>query len=218
MAMLILSNRLNTVLALSLACAATPVVAVVSIQNFEAGLPASWTTTGTAWTVGGATGTSPNILPPEGLLFARSGAPNGPGSLGEALVGTLTSPALTVTYTTLEWMADGWSGQFGNGLSRFEILDAGFAVKATVAPPLSDTWALLGVNLLGIGLSAGSAFYFRAIDGNNNALGNGYSWMALDDLRFNGTAVAVPEPQAAMLILAGLVALGLRQAHRARPG
>lgn len=168
------SNPLSRALALLLACAATPAVAVVSIQNFEAGLPASWTTTGTAWTVGGATSTSPNILPPEGLLFARSGAPNGPGALGEALVGTLTSPALTVSYTTLEWIAAGWSGQFGNGLSRVEILDAGFAVKAAVGPPLSDAWALLSVDLLSIGLPASSTFYFRAIDGNSNALGNGY--------------------------------------------
>lgn len=210
MTLLRLTSRLGPVLALSLACAAGPAAAVVNIENFEAGLPASWTTTGTAWTVGGATGTSPNILPPEGLLFARSGAPNGPGALGEALLGTLTSPALTVSYTTLEWRAVGWSGQFGNGLSSFQILDAGFAVKATVAPPLSDTWALLSVNLLSAGLSAGSTFYFRASDGNNNALGNGYSWMALDDLRFNGAAV--PEPHGAMFMLAGLAALGLCQA------
>ena len=189
-----------------------PAAAVVTIENFESGLPASWSTTGTAWTVGGAAGNSVVIQPPQGLQFARSGAPGGSGALAESLTGTLTSPALTVSYTTLEWWADGWSGQFDNGLSRFEILDASFTVKATVAAPLSDNWALRSVNLLSIGFSAGDTFYFRAIDGNNNSLGNGYSWLALDDLRFNGAAV--PEPAGVVLMLAGLAMVAWRRTGR----
>ena len=104
----------------------------------------------------------------------------------------------TPHFRSIQWISKGWSGQFGNGLSGFQILDASFAVKATVAAPLSDTWVTQGVDLLAAGLAPGATFYFRAIDGN---AANSYAWLAVDGIQFTGAAV--PEPAPLALLLAG---------------
>jgi hypothetical protein len=156
----------------------------VSIATFEGGLPPGWTVTPDSWTVGGTTGTSPNIFPPQGVAFARCGAPNvTSGVLAEQLTGTMTSAPLTVRAGTMQWVACGWSGQFGNGVNRFEILDASMAVVATVPAPLSDSWTLQSVNLIQAGLAMGGTFYFRAVDGRADTT---YSWLAVDDMMFVG--------------------------------
>jgi len=182
--------------------------AQTAITGFESGLPSGWTTTGTAWTVGG---TASGISAPEGSQLARSGAPNvSSGSLAESLTGTLTSSALTVTHSDLEWLATGWSGdpyyygQGTSGLNRFEILDAALNVIATIAAPQSDGWALDHVNLLDIGLRAGGTFYFRAVDASQDS---GYAWLAVDNIHFAGQALqvsSVPEPNSWALALTGL--------------
>lgn len=194
-----------------LACACNVAFAEATIADFESGLPSGWATSGSAWTVGGAMGITARILPPQGALFARSGAPGeSSGPLAEQLVGTLTSKALTVSYDTVTWLATGWSGPANNGLSRFEILDQTFAVKATVSAPLTDRWVTQSVNLVSSGLSAGSTFYFRVVDGNPC---DGYSWLAVDNLRF--VTSPVPEVGTQSLLLSGgmflLIALGRRK-------
>jgi hypothetical protein len=167
-----------------------------TIADFETGLPVGWTLAGPGWTVGGTTGSEPT---PQGSLFARSGAPNVlTGPLAESLTGSMTSAALSVTYSTVQWISKGWSGQFGNGLSRFEILDSTLSVRATVAAPLSDFWSQQSVDLIAAGLTPGETFYFRAIDG---VAANNYAWLAVDDIRFIGAPV--PEPSAAWLSLFG---------------
>jgi len=167
--------------------------------------------TGGAWTVGGVTGTTPNISPAQGSFFARSGAPNvASGPLAESLTGTMTSSALTLSYTSIQWLATGWSGQFGNGLSRFEILNSSLSVVATVAAPLSDSWSTKSVNLISSGLAPGESFYFRAVDGNSAAH---YAWLAMDKLQFIGAAV--PEPASNLLMLSGSAfLLLLRRKHQ----
>jgi hypothetical protein len=59
------------------------------LADFESAGLEAWTLTGDPWTVGGTTGTVPNIEPVEGTRFARSGAPNVPPGqpLSEANVG-----------------------------------------------------------------------------------------------------------------------------------
>ena len=52
-------------------------VAPEPLADFEFAALNGWTLTGGAWTVGGTTNTSPNLLTVSGQLFARSGAPNG---------------------------------------------------------------------------------------------------------------------------------------------
>lgn len=192
----------------ALSMASASAFAQVSVADFESGaLPGGWTTTG-SWIVSSTTGTSPNVSPAEGSFFARSGAPN----QDESLTGTLSSPMLTVTFESLQWSAVGWSGPTGNGASRFEVLDADFSVKATVAAPLSDSWSLQSVNLIAAGLAPGSNFYFRAVDGNS---GSGYAWLALDDLAFVGQPV--PEP-ASLLLFAGGGILLVARLRRRRKG
>ena len=196
----------------AIGCACPTAFAQATLADFESGLPIGWSTSGSAWTFGGATATSPNVLPPQGAQFARSGAPNVvSGALAESLTGTLTSKGFIVSYDTLQWLAAGWSGQFNNGLSRFEILDQSFAVKATVSAPLTDSWVTQSVNLLSSGLSAGSTFYFRAVDGN---FANNYSWLAADNLHLVGAPV--PEVGAQLLMLCGgtLITLAIRRRKR----
>lgn len=182
-------------------CAATPARADV-LEDFESGNLNSWTLTGAAWTVGGCTGGNPNICPPQGSFFARSGAPN---TASEANTGTATSRAFSVTFDTLTWYADGWSGSTYNGQSYFQILDAGFNVKAQIAAPESDTWKTLSTNLIADGLAPGATFYFRAVDGNSSA---GYAWISMDYLTLSGVAEA-PEPGAFSLLAGILAILGL---------
>src|SRR5690242_13338407 len=136
------------------------------LDNFESNSLASWTLTGNAWTVGGATGSSPNISPAEGNYFARSGAPN---TLSESATGTATSSAFTVTYDTLSWQAAGWSGSTDNGDNYFQILDSDLNVLATVHAPEQDAWAGLTTDLLADGLHAGDTFYFRAVDSDSQS-------------------------------------------------
>lgn len=164
--------------ALAFACLAG--AADVLVADFEGGIPAGWTATSFGWTVGGATGTSPNIVPTQGAQFARCGAPNVPS---EFSVGTLTSGPIVVRSGTLEWTACGWSSKFGNGVNRFEILDADLAVVATVPAPLSDQWTARSVNLAALGIGNGEIIHFRAVDGM--AVAN-YAWLAVDFIRFTG--------------------------------
>jgi hypothetical protein len=173
------------------------------LDNFESNSLASWTLTGDAWTVGGATGSSPNISPAEGSYFARSGAPN---TASESATGTATSSALTVTYDTLSWQAAGWSGPTYNGENYFQILDSGFNVLATIHAPQADAWTGLTTNLLTDGLHAGDTFYFRAVDGRSEA---GYAWIAMDDLEMTGAAVSAnaPEPGTWSMLALSLVAI-----------
>jgi hypothetical protein len=186
--------------------------ASIILDNFEAGLLPSWTATGNAWSVGGPAGL-PVINPPEGSNFARSGAPNATGVLGESNTGTMTSMAFTVTYDTLSWDAAGWSGFSNDGQSYFEILDSGFNVLEKIQTPQSDAWTTLTANLLADGLVGGDTFYFRAVDGNS---GNSYSWMAMDNLQLTGAVVSAaqtPEPgtwSMLALSLAGIV-FGVRK-------
>ncbi len=173
---------------IAVAIAAAPASAdSVSVATFERGLPAGWTATANGWTVGGTTGTQPNITPVEGAAFARCGAPNvTAGPLAENRTGILTSPSLVVTRPTLSWVACGWSGQGGNGINRFEILNDQQQVVATVAAPLSDLWTPQSVNLLGAGLSYGDTFTFRAIDGLSV---NTYAWLAIDAITISGDCI-----------------------------
>lgn len=164
--------------AIAFACLAG--AADVVVADFEGGIPAGWTATPSGWTIGGATGTSPNIVPTQGELFARCGAPNAPS---EFSVGTLTSGPIVVRSGTLEWTACGWSDEFGNGVNRFEILDANQAVVATVAAPLSDQWTARSVNLAALGIGTGEVIHFRAVDGMAVA---SYAWLAVDFIRFTG--------------------------------
>jgi hypothetical protein len=182
--------------------------AVTNVADFESGtLPSGWTTSGSGWTVGGTTGTSPNIVPKQGQLFARSGGPNvASGPLAESLIGTLTSAPLTVSDSSIQWFATGWSGSTPNGINHFEILDANFSVLASVAAPQSDSWQLQSVNLLASGLSLGSTFYFRAID---QLSGDHYAWLAVDDI----TQAPVPEPSTVLLFLGGAFALTLQKSR-----
>ncbi len=151
----------------ALALVAAPACAdSVAVATFERGLPAGWTATAGGWTVGGTTGTQPNITPPEDSAFARCGAPNVvAGPRAESRTGTLTSPPLVVTCPTLSWVACGLRSENGNGVSRFEILNARRQVIATIAAPLTDAWTPQSVNLLAAGQADGDTFTFRAIDG-----------------------------------------------------
>ena len=171
-------------LLLAACLAATADAATVTLADFESGLPAGWQATPGGWVVGGTTNTSPNILPAQGALFARCGAPN---VASEAAVGTLLSPPLVVRSQQLAWISCGWSGQFGNGLNRFEILNAQQQVVATVATPLSDAWTPRSVDMFAAGFAVGDTFYFRAVDTNT---ANSYAWLAMDDLRFEGAECA----------------------------
>ena len=147
-----------------------------------------------AWYVGGATNSSPNLLPPNGLAYqALSGAPNQPS---EAAVGTLTSPAYTVNLTTLSFLAAGFcgSGSVGNGQSYYQILNQSQQVIDTIGTAQSDSWIPETVNLLGLGLAPGQTFYVRAVDGDNVYVGpNGpnYAWMGIDQVQETGAAVTV---------------------------
>jgi hypothetical protein len=196
-----------------LAFSAPQSIAAVTLANFESGTLANWTVTG-GWTVGGTTGTSPNILPIEGAFFARSGAPNGSGALGESLTGTVTSPAFQVLYDTLTWKSTGWSGFNYDGVSKFQILDGNFNVKASIQTAQSDTWTTASTNLLSDGLTAGATFYFRAIDAKTNSPAVGYSWLAFDNLQLTGTLLPVPEPETYAMLLAGLALLGLAASRK----
>ncbi len=162
------------------------------LADFEQGDLTGWTLTGNAWTVGGTTNTSPNIMPVSGTKFARSGAPNvlPPGVLAEANVGTATSPAFTVSGRTLTWYSTGWSGPSNDGASHFEILDASFTVRAQVQAPQSDSWVRLSVDLLNAGLLPGQTFYFRAIDAHGE---NNYAWLAFDRLVVRGSLARLPQ-------------------------
>lgn len=198
----------------TLAAASMAASAATTIADFESGIPSGWTTTGSPWTVGGTTGTSPNISPPQGSQFARSGAPNVlSGPLAESNTGTMSSGPLSVTFDSISWLATGWSGQFGDGSNRFEILNAGQTVIGTTAAPLSDSWSTLSVNLLSLGLSPGGTFYFRAVDTNAS---NNYAWLAMDNLQFVGAPV--PEPDTVAMLLVGLGAMVIFMRRRSRSG
>jgi hypothetical protein len=158
----------------------------VVLADFESGDLAGWTLTGDPWTVGGTTGTSPDLPIVYGSKFARSGAPNVPPGqpLSESNVGTALSPPFVVTHDTLTWYAAGWSAPSYDGASRYEILDAALVVKAQIPTPQSDPWRLLSVDLLDIGLAPGATFHFRAVD---NKPQDHYAWMAFDRLAIGGT-------------------------------
>ncbi len=177
---------------------------MIILDDFESGTLAAWNVTGNAWTVGGAAGSSPTISPFEGGFFARSGAPNSGGALDETNTGIMTSPVFHVTHDTLEWHAVGWSGQFGNGLNHFQILDSSFDELARVDAPLSDSWTLQSIDLMILGLNPGDDFYFRATDGNDSG---GFAWIGVDNLAFNGNAI--PEPSTYALFSALIVTLTL---------
>jgi len=192
------------------------------LEDFESGsFEADWTITGTgvgdvSWIVGGETGTGVvNIepLPPDNDFFARSGEPNRkpPDSSGRPLesdVGVLTSPKYSVGYTTLEWIAAGWSGRTPstNPENYFQILNHAFVEVEKIVAPHSDAWTPLSVNLIDIGLSPGAMFYFRAVDGRN---ADDYGWIAIDNLQFTGDALAVVPEAGNFLSCALLVGLAL---------
>jgi hypothetical protein len=178
--------------------------ASIVLEDFESGsIPSGWTTTGTAWKVGEATGPpddpAPPVSSPQGNFFAKSGEPN---QSTEADTGSLTSRAYTVDYTTLEWFSAGWSGQFLPGDPNlyenfFVILDHASNEIERIAPAQSDGWITSSVNLLDIGLSPGDTFYFQAVDTRAVFDVNGsYAWIGFDALSFAGDAVdpgVVPE-------------------------
>lgn len=182
------------------------------LEDFESSgssLPSGWTVagvTGTSWKVGGTTGGNPNpiVTSPQGLSFARSGEPNLPT---ESDTGTLTSPSFLVTFDKLEWFSSGWSGgaSTADGSSYFQILDGTFAEKVRINPAQSDTWKTETVNLLNIGLLPGSTFYFRAVDGRNQA---NYGWIAFDKLELTGSPVAAV-PEASCVLVWSLLSLAV---------
>ena len=181
----------------------SPALSAMVLADFESNTLAGWSTTGTAWTVGGTTNTTPNILPLQGGYFARSGAPNAiSGPLAESNIGTVTSPAFVATSDTLTWQAVGWSGSSYNGASYFQILDGSLASKAQVATPQSDAWSLLTLSLSANGIALGETFYFRAVDDNNAAH---YAWLAFDDVRL------IPEPSTWIMSVLGLSVALLRK-------
>jgi hypothetical protein len=168
----------------------------ITLDDFESGNFIGWSLTGSAWTVGGTTNSSPSIAPAQGNYFARSGAPNvWSGVLAESNVGTALSPAYQISYDTLTWMAVGWN-------TYFQILDATFNPITQVQNPHSDSWTVQSVNLIAFGLKPGDTFYFKAVD---EASGYGYSWLAFDDLKLSGTPV--PIPCTIMLVGSGLLGL-----------
>ena len=185
--------------------------ASIVLEDFEDGDSSGWIInstgpSGNSWKVGGATGGSPNIMPPPGQsYFARSGEPNAPT---ESDTGTMRSPAYTVSYSMLEWLSVGWSGDasIGNGQNFFEILDSTFVQRAIIGPAQSDGWEPASINLLTIGLLPGSTFYFRAVDNRNEP---NYAWIGFDELKLTGTQVADPGvvPEASSFLVWGLLGL-----------
>jgi hypothetical protein len=187
--------------------------ASIVLEDFESAtvpsFPSGWTVTnavGDSWKVGGATGTIPNIIASDGSQFARSGEPN---ATTESDTGVVTSPAYAVTFSMLEWLSVGWSGGNSNqsdGESYFQILDSGFNQKALITTAQSDNWETASVNLLDIGLTAGSTFYFRAVDGRNES---NYGWIGFDKLTLTGDELEVPNavPEATSFLIWGLLGL-----------
>lgn len=191
---------------------AAPASASIVLEDFESGsFPSGWLithTSGTAWGVGGTIGNSSvSIDPAEGSLFARSGGP----STREEATGTARSKPYVVSYTMLEWLSTGWSGNaVPTGANYFEILDSSFNSLATVAPAQSDDWETASVNLIDIGLAAGDTFYFRAVDTHNNAANTGYGWIAFDKLTLTGVELEIPVatvPEATSFLIWGLLGL-----------
>jgi hypothetical protein len=156
----------------------------VPVCNFESGIPADWTVTPFGWAAGGATNSSPNIVPAEGAMFARCGAPN---TSSETAVGTMTSGPIVAASLTLEWIATGWAGSSGNGTNRVEILNAAQVPIANIPAPLSDLWVAQSVNLGQFGVNIGDTIHFRAVDGS---IATNYSWLAVDNIRFTGVCPA----------------------------
>ncbi len=196
--------------ALALVGTADARAAAAPIENFEDGLPSSWSTTGNAWSVVHRTGVSVHILSPEGARVATSGSP---GSASESFTGTLTSGPLVVGFESIQWKATGWSGFSGDGTNRFEILDGRQDVVGTVAAPLSDVWTTQDFSLTKAGFQRGDIFHFRVVDSNS---GLGYAWLAVDALQFSGAALPVPEPTAPALLASGLALLAWRVRSRHR--
>jgi hypothetical protein len=185
----------------------------IILENFSSGTLDGWTTTG-AWFVSGATNSSPNIVPPNGLAYqALSGVPN---TSSEANVGSLTSPAYTVSFTTLSFAAAGWSGSSYTGESYYQILNQNQQVLTTIDTAQSDGWITDTVDFSSIGLSPGDQFYIRAVDGRNEYMpgGGSYSWMGLDLVQETGAAV--PEPGSITLTLLGLGAMLAARSNRRR--
>jgi hypothetical protein len=154
-----------------------------TLEDFETGaFPSGWTTIGNAWTVGGETHTNPDIAPPQGSYFARSGAPN---TSSEANTGTVTSSAYVVSYDTLTWKSVGWDDgpNTYDGTSYFQILNSNFQELARIPTAQADIWKSVGVNLRSLGLNWGDTFYFRAIDARAQST---YSWLAFDALTLTG--------------------------------
>jgi hypothetical protein len=175
------------------------------LADFESGsMPSGWTTSGPAgtWIVGGATEGNPNVSPAQGSFFARSGEPNA----RETVVGTLTSPAFTVSFSMLEWLSVGWSGSnpaAGDGSSFFRILDHTFAEVWKTGPAQNDAWETASVDLLGIGLAPGATFYFEARDGRDQS---NYAWIGFDNLQLTGAPVAAV-PEASTIFIWSLLGL-----------
>ncbi len=184
------------------------------LEDFSSGTLDGWTSSG-AWFVSGTTNSSPSIAPPDGLAYqALSGVPNQPS---EADVGTLTSPVYTVSFSTLSFLAAGWSGSnaTGNGESYYEILNQNGLVLTTIGTAQADYWVTKSVDLFSLGLVAGEGFSIRAVDGRDeyNIPGGNYSWMGIDLVQESGAAV--PEPASFGLMLAGAVAIvGVRLLRR----
>ncbi|RZL36789.1 MAG: hypothetical protein EOP35_10225 [Rubrivivax sp.] len=208
-------NPFVTRAAAALAMACTAGAHAGAIADFESGLPTGWTAAGNAWAVVAEATGSVHIGPAQGASFAASGAP---GTASESATGTLTSGPLTASFDTLQWQATGWSGPGGNGANRFELLNASQIVVGTVAAPLNDNWSTRSFNLAAAGFHAGDTFYFRAVDSDANTGGVGYAWLAVDDVRFSGAPLPVPEPGAAALFAAGLTVLGVLARGRAVAG
>lgn len=188
--------------------AAGPVIA-----DFDSRQPAYMDIDGFGWGVGGRTTAGvPVIFAAQGVNFARSGAPGVASGqlLAESNTGSLTLPRESVSFSTLQWWAAGWSGPGNDGLSRFELLDSRGVPRVVVAAPQSDTWQLLRVDLLAAGFAPGEEFAFRAVDQSSGAH---HAWLAFDDLRFGNTP-AVPEPASVALLGCGLAILLLRWQRR----
>jgi hypothetical protein len=179
------------------------------LEDFETGSD-GWTADPlTTWEVGGATGTFPDITL-QGSNFARSGEPNNPS---ESDIGTFTSPMYFVTFSTLEWVAAGHSGQQQlppDGKNYFEILDINGDRKAKVDAPQANGPTFEGplapqtVNLLDY-FQPGDAFYFRAVDGRGEST---YAWLAFDNLQLTGAPVAAV-PEASTVFIWGLLGLSI---------
>lgn len=179
----------------------------ISPPSFRSG----WTAD-PAWLVGEDNdGILPDIDPAPvvgGANYAYSGLPNNT----ESNTGSVTSPKLTATLTTLTWLSAGFAGHESlpaDGSNYFEILNSSQIPIASskTNPGQSNNWVSLSIDLSSIGLFFGDEYYFRAVDNND---GQNYAWIAFDNLAITGDELPIRPnvvPEATSFLIWGLIGL-----------